>query len=153
MTTTAPTVQTHLPEPEPPVLTSVVSAAVFAETAGRTVGCPHCKQSITVSAPSDRSSPIRWVLGEKHPIFDNLIVIRMFLVEDRGGVEIYSVTADRKTGVRHFVPNGSILLTEEGMPMPIFIEELTDAEGVGDPDETETGETEPAPAPNGQSPA
>jgi hypothetical protein len=144
-------VQTQLPVPQPPFLTSVLSAPIFPTNGNRVMQCPHCKQSLTAQVPVDKSEPLKWVLNEKHPIFEDLLVIRMYLVEDRGGVEVYSVTHDRRSGIRHFIPNESILLTEEGMPMPVFIEELVDAEGLGDePDDPESPEPLPAPAPNGQ---
>jgi len=150
-TTSVPTVPTQLPDPQPPFLTSVLSVPIFPTEDKQVMGCPHCKQSISIPA-AGKATPMRWILGKAHPMFDNLMVIRMFLVEDRGGVEVYSVTADRQTAVRHFIPNASVLLTEEGMPMEIFIDELWDAEGVGEEPDPDP-QPQPAPAPNGQNPS
>jgi hypothetical protein len=68
-------------------------------------------------------------------------VMRMFI--DRGGVEVYSVSGDGRTGVRNLVPMSMIRLIEEAMPLEVFIEELDAAEN----DEPEPNEPEPEPEP------
>ena len=65
---TNPTFQAKLPDPEPPILTTVMSAPIHLDDgAPRVVACPHCKQSISVAADK-KTQPLRWVLGEKHPL-------------------------------------------------------------------------------------
>ena len=150
MTNHAPNASSDLPLPEPPVLTNVLSAPIFPSAATKVLGCPHCKQQISVPAASDKKDPpLQWVLSKQHPLFDDLTIVRMFYVDDRGGVEVYCLTADKKMGVRQFIPNESILLCGEEMPIDVFIEELSDAEGVDDgPEEPEA--PQPAVTPNGQ---
>jgi len=152
MTTTAPTIQTvQLPEPGFPMLTRMVSDAFFPETKQQVMGCPHCKQSISMPAPSDKDKqePVTWLVSKPHPFIPDMKVMRMFI--DRGGVEVYSVSGDGKSGIRNLVPMGSIRLIEEVMPLDVFVEELTAAENddpdPDDPDPGDPGDPEPAPAP------
>jgi len=74
---------------------------------------------------------ITWAIGQPHPLVPSAQVVRMFI--DQGGVEIYSVSGDKRTGMRNLVPMHRVRLTEEAMPLDIFIEELTAAESE-DPD-------------------
>ena len=107
----------ELPAPGYPMLTRMISNALFSEKGKEEV----------------------WVVGGPHPLVPDLKVIRMF--NDHGGVEIYSVTADGKAGTRNFVPMHWVRLTEEAMPIDVFVEELAAAENDGgDDDEPEEPE-------------
>jgi hypothetical protein len=123
----------ELPEPGYPMLTRMVSHALFAE--------------------NGKENPVTWVVTKPHPLVPEMRVVRMFV--DRGGVEIYSVSADGANGMRNLIPMTQIRLIEEAMPLDVFIDELAAAEDdededADDPDDA-TGDTAPAPAPsNGQ---
>jgi hypothetical protein len=84
----------------PPALTRVVSNPIF----------------------SDRDEPITWAVRTLHPIIDTYTVVRMFA--DLGGVEIYSLSTDGKSGMRNTIPTSKIRLIEEAMPFDVFKEEL-----------------------------
>ena len=118
----------ELPAPGFPMLTRMVSNCLFPESNGKEV-------------------PTTWIVGQPHPLVPEMKIVRMFV--DRGGVEIYSVSGDGKTGMRNLVPMSWIRLTEEAMPLDVFIEELEAAESE-EPEEPEEPELEPTPAPNGQ---
>ena len=108
----------ELPAPGYPMLTRMISSALFADEKGKEVV---------------------WVVGGPLPLVTYLKVIRMF--NDHGGVEIYSVTADGKAGTRNFVPMHWVRMTEEAMPIDVFVEELQAAESDGaDDDEPEDPE-------------
>jgi hypothetical protein len=147
MPTTA--VQTvKLPDPGFPMLTRMISDPLFPEMKPQVMGCPHCKQSISIPVPSDKEEPITWIVGKNHPLVPNMNVMRMFV--DRGGVEVYSVASDGKAGMRNLVPMDSVRLIEEAMPLDVFVEEMTAAEDEGDdpdPGDPEPGDPDPNPAP------
>jgi hypothetical protein len=121
----------ELPEPGFPMLTRMISSALFPE--------------------NGREEPVTWVVGKPHPLVPDVRVVRMFV--DRGGVEVYSVTADGSSGMRNLIPMSRIRLIEEAMPLEVFIEELAAAEDDAPVDDEELEETAPtatAVAPNGQ---
>jgi hypothetical protein len=94
----------------PPVLTRVVSNPVF----------------------NDRDEPITWAVGAPHPFVpETYKVIRMFI--DLGGVEIYSLSADGKSGMRNIIPTSKIRFTEEAMGFDVFKEEIEAAMYSGAP--------------------
>ena len=93
----------------PPALTRVVSNPIF----------------------SDRDEPITWAVRTPHPIIDTYMVVRMFA--DLGGVEIYSLSTDGKSGMRNTIPTSKIRLVEEAMPFDVFKEELEAAMYSGAP--------------------
>jgi len=142
MTMPVPIKTVALPEPGYPMLTRMITDALFPETQEQVVGCPHCKGSITVSKNAGKEDPLVWIVGQTHPIAPNRTVMRMFI--GTVGVEVYSVSSDGKA-TRNLVPMDSVRLTEEEMPMEVFIEEMTDAE-LDDEDEPDP-DPEPAPAP------
>jgi hypothetical protein len=150
--TAAPTQTVKLPEPSYPLLTRMISDALFPETKPQTVACPHCKQNITIASvnkPLDQVEPITWIVGQDHPLMPGMKVVRMFV--DHDGVEVYSVSSDGKAGVRNLVPVDSVRLTEEAMPPDIFVEELSAAEDDGPDPEPEPEPAPPlAPIANGQ---
>ena len=159
MTTVSPVQTIELVPPGPVVLTRMVSDSLFPDTKSQVMGCPNCKQSISVPLPAaGKEEPITWIIGQRHPLLPDMKVIRMFL--DHDGVEVYSVSTDGKAGMRNMVPLSRVRLTEEAMALDIFAEELKDAEqddGDPDPGDPDPGDPEPpmalAPAPNGQSPS
>jgi len=160
MTTSVPAVQTiHLPPPGYPMLTRMVSNPLFPDTKSQVMACPHCKQSLSIPVPPPgKEEPITWIVGDRHPLVPDMKVIRMFI--DDTGVEVYSVSADGKAGMRNLVPITSVRLVEEAMPLDVFAEELADAEeddsGPEGPESPEGPDPDPAPPPavpvvNGQS--
>jgi|GEM_PF-2362727 len=153
MTTAAPAVQTvQLPVSGPIMVTRMISDRLFPDSAQRVVGCPHCKQNISVPLPADKDpEPVTWIVSQAHPLMPDMKVIRMFIIDT--GVEVYSVSNDGKSGARNLVPMKSVRLTEEAMPLDVFADELEQAEddnfpGAGDdpePGDPDPGDPEPQP--------
>lgn len=115
----------ELPAPQFPMLTRMISSPLF----------------------RGEEEAITWVVGQGHPLVPDMKVIRMFV--DRGGVEVYSVSADGRNGTRNLVPMPMVRFIEEAMPLEVFVDELAAAESDVD-DEDDEPEPEPAPPPNGQ---
>jgi hypothetical protein len=105
-----------LPAPGYPMVTRVVSSALFPDSKGK-------------------EDPVAWVVSQSHPLVPQVNVVRMFL--DRGGVEVYSVSHDGKAGMRNLIPISHVRLVEEAMPIDVFVEELNAAENDGDEPEPE----------------
>src|ERR1700722_1286897 len=137
-----------LPDPGYPMLTRVLSNPLF----------PPDREALK-KEPSLKDEPIAWIVGSQHPLVPSMKIVRMFV--DRGGVEIYSVSPDGRSGTRNMIPMSQIRIIEEAMPLDVFIEELDAAENDDDDDpddpevEPETApepepEVTPAPVPNGQ---
>jgi len=116
----------QLPEPGFPMLTRMISNALFPDASPQVVGCPHCKANISIDRAGAKEEPVTWIVGQPHPLVPDMKVMRMFV--DRGGVEVYSVSADGRAGMRNLVPMSYIRLIEEAMPLDVFIEELAAAE-------------------------
>ncbi len=110
---------------------------------------------------------IRWDLGQKHPLADELKIVRMFVDDVREGVEIYSSSDDGATGVRDFIPMRWVRMIKEGMPLEVFIDEMRRSEEGPDDDDEDDNDVDleapddnapesarvthdPGPAPNGQ---
>ena len=110
----------ELPTPNPdfPILTRAVSNVLF---------------------PENGENPVTWMLSGEHPLVAGHKVVRMFVNDD--GVEIYSVSADGRRGMRNLVPMAQIRLIEEAMTLDLFVEELYDAESRNE-------EPEPDPEPD-----
>jgi hypothetical protein len=119
---TTTTVQTvELPPPGFPMLTRMISDRLFP---------PDAKSQ---GEPQGEPEPVTWIVGQAHPLVPDMRVMRMFI--DQSVVEVYSVSSDGKAGIRNRVPMHSIRLTEEAMPLDVFVEELIAAEEmVGDED-------------------
>jgi len=128
----------ELPPPGYPMLTRVVSHAIFTE--------------------NGREDPLTWAVTQPHPLVPEWRIVRMFV--DRGGVEVYSVAEGGLRAVRNLIPMTQIRLIEEEMPLSVFVDELAAAEDDGDDDDDDdegggegkggTGDTAPASAPSGQ---
>jgi len=90
----------ELPEPGYPMLTQMISHALF---------------------PDMTSGICRWSVDQPHPLVPEMKVVRMFVVD--GGVHVYSAP---NSGIctRSFVPMKGIKITEEVMPLDVFVEEL-----------------------------
>jgi hypothetical protein len=112
----------ELPAPKFPMVTRVVSSALFPEDTPQ---------------GTRKEDPVTWVISHAHPLVPNVKVVRMF--SDQWGVEIYSISDDGRNGMRNFVPRERVRLVEEAMPLDVFIEELAAAEA----DEDEPDEPEP----------
>lgn len=130
---------TLLPAPSYPVVTRVISNALFPEPASAaTVACPHCRGAVSVPSPSlAREEPTTWVLGHPHPLVPEMKIVRMFLVYDVG-VEVYAVNEKAGNGTRTVLPMPGVRFVEEAMPLDLFVDELTMAEErnlADDPDE------------------
>ena len=120
-----------LPDPQPPIFSRMVTNPIL-----------------------DNSGPVFWSVGGSHPLEPEggLRIVRMFIVP--GGVEVYSVSGDTAAGVRNFMPMALVRITEEAMPIDVFVEELRDAEaGDDDEDENEDDDDEPLDEPDNQRPA
>lgn len=119
---TTPQAQTvvQLPEPQFPVMTRMISNALFPDP---TTG---------------REDPVIWAIGQPHPLASTAKVVRMFM--DHGGIEIYSITTE-KVGMRNHIPMAYVRLTEETMPLDFFVDLLISAEE-GDEDEDDPPEPE-----------
>jgi len=161
----APRTTIKLADPGFPAVMRVVSAAVFPEPPKeetKTAGCPHCQKPIVIPVEKEGvARPLNWIVGVAHPIIPDMLIIRMFRVDD--GIEVYSVKKDNTGGMRHVIPERSVLLVEEAMPLDVFANELQMSEDDaalddGEDEEDEEEETFDPPAttpqtttPNGQS--
>lgn len=120
---------------------------------------PKITAMITSSLSPDpgQTSPVAWVVGEKHPISPNMSVIAMFEVS--GGIEVYSASPERK-GIRDFIPIHWVRNFRESMPFDVFMQELDKSERGEDDDDDDDYDDEPdapeetpatvPPPPNGQ---
>lgn len=152
------TMQTHvpmrLPEPSYPMVTRVISNPLYPAEETQTVGCPHCKQAVSVTRPANKEEPITWVVSKAHPLIAGMKVMRMFVDEDSGDIKIFSVSDDSKVGMVNEVPSGQVRLIEKAMPLEVFVEELNFEEGEGEGGDAKTdGETPTAVANGQQSPS
>lgn len=108
--------QEGLPAPGLPMVFRVITSPLFPEPGSE--------------------APVTWVFGQAHPLVSGMTVVRMFVRRAGAGcVEIYSLSADRTTGVRNIIPLSWVRLIEEAMPLPVFIEELEASELGDDEDE------------------
>jgi len=114
-----------LPEPGYPMVTRMISNPLF----------------------HDQKEEMVWIVSQPHPLVPDMKVMRMFV--DRGGVEVYSISSDGRSGTRNLIPMGCVRLIEEAMPLDVFIEEVAAAEG-DDGDEPEPEPADTSPSPNGQ---
>jgi len=130
------------------MLTRMVSDPLFPAEEHQQVACPHCSQAISVPAAPKKDEPVTWVVSQRHPLVPEMTVVRMFVVEDRGGVEVYSTSNDGTKGIRNFIPNSRVRLSEEVMPLDVFVSELAAAEdGDGDGDDPDDPDEPEATAP------
>ena len=125
-----------LPPPQFPMLTRVISNALFPEPVRDARGVVVSTKSIDVC------EPITWAVSQAHPLVPNMKVVRMFV--DRGGVEIYSVSDDGQNGMRNLIPMHWVRFVEETMPPEVFVEEL-DAAEAGETDDDDDPDDEPDP--------
>ena len=95
-----------------------------------------------------------WALAGQHPLAKGFKIVRMFMVTEPDGVEIYSVSDNGMSSMRDRIPWNRILIVGEAMPsLDIFVEELAAAEGGDDDpddDEPEAPPAAPVGATNGQ---
>jgi hypothetical protein len=120
--------QLPLPNPNAPMVTRVITSGLFPEPAPKG---PRGELLLPPGFPR-AEEPLMWVVSQKHPLDENITIVRMFRTEE--GVEVYSVGYDN--GIRSFLPMHQVRFVEEGMPIDLFIEELAIAE---------SGEEEPEP--------
>jgi hypothetical protein len=126
-------VQLPLPNPNAPMVTRVITNALFPEESPKG---PRGEPLLPPGFPR-AEEPLTWVVGQKHPLDGNIQIVRMFRAEE--GVEVYCVGYEN--GIRCFLPTHQVRFVEEGMPIDLFIEELAIAEsdddelGPGDPTE------------------
>lgn len=134
--TTASTRIVELPQPQFPMLTRFISNALFPERDGR---------------GALDAEPITWTVSLAHPLVPDMKIVRMFV--DRGGVEVYSVSADGSKGMRNLIPMSWVRLIEEAMPLDVFVDELAASESDegdegDDPEDSGEPELDPeAPSP------
>jgi len=132
-----------LPQPGYPMLTRTISNTLLPETRQRVqdVHCPHCKGAFQVQIETPVEEPVVWAVSQPHPLVPQMDVVRMFVIDE--GIEVYSVSKDGKVGMRNLIPNGTYRLTEEAMPLDVFIQELSTSEASpsdGLPDDEEEEE-------------
>jgi len=125
--TNTPTRTIELPQPQFPMLTRFISNALF----------PENRRGVL------DSEPVTWTLSQAHPLVPDMKIIRMFV--DRGGVEVYSVSADGSKGMRNLVPMNWVRLIEEAMPLDVFVDELAASESDEDDDPEDLVDPEPDP--------
>lgn len=120
--------QYQLPAPSDPVVTRVISNALFPEPAPRG---PRGELLLPPGFPR-AEEPMTWSLGEKHPLVDGFRIVRMFRTEE--GVEVYSVSGEGQC-TRTLLPMVMVRFVEETMSIDYFIEEIRIAEEGEDPGE------------------
>jgi len=137
--------QIQIPDAQPPYLTRMIAHALS----------PEIVQDEITKQLVRREDPVAWLVGKPHPLVAKTTIFRMFAA--RGGVEIYSLSEDRRTGIRDFIPMSQIRLIGEEMPLDVFVEELAAAEAGEDdddePDPTGPDEIPELDPPNGQTAA
>jgi len=114
------TLQLPLPNPNAPMVTRVITSGLFPEP------IPKGSRGELLIPPGfpRAEEPLTWVVGQKHPLDENIQIVRMFRAEE--GVEVYCVGYDN--GIRCFLPLHQVRFVEEGMPIDLFIDELALAE-------------------------
>jgi hypothetical protein len=127
------------------IIEEVMPLNVFVEELARTVkpGSPTITRMVSNSL-SKKDEPVVWIVGQPHPHSlsgTNMKVLRILVEEDVA--EIYSVSDDGNSGMRHFIPMRQIRFAEEAMAPELFVRELETAENdVGDDDLEEPEEPE-----------
>lgn len=131
----------QIPDAQPPYLVRMISNALF----------PEIVVDELTGQKVWRESPLVWLVSKPHPLVPDMKVFRMFV--GRGGVEIYSLSDDAKTGIRDLIPMSQIRLIGEKMPLDVFVDELAASEAGedDDDDDDEPEETLEPEVPNGQS--
>ena len=125
MTTPMPAMRMQLPGPRFPMVTRVISNALF-----------PAEGSAAVREPE----PIAWMIGTAHPFVPTMRIVRMFVVSD--GVAIYSAADGAAEGMRNLIPMHWVRFVEEAMPIDIFVDELALAEE-GEPEKPEESPNDP----------
>lgn len=127
-------------------------------TETRTIQLPEALPPVTTRMVTDRvpagSGTIAWEAGKEHPLIQGAVIVRMYVIADGGGVDVYSVLAGGREAVRHHIPDVRVHITEESMSIDMLIKELEVAESDEDDEEEEEEEEEnvleaasPAPVP------
>lgn len=124
----------QLPSPSDPVVTRVISNALFPDPPPR-----GSKGELLLPPGFPRAEePVSWALGEPHPQVDGFRIVRMFRTEE--GVEIYSVSSDGQC-TRTTLPTSMVRFVEETMSPDYFVEEIRIAEeGDGQDEPMDPGE-------------
>lgn len=126
-----PGTRLEIPPAAPPYLTRMISSALFPEI----VTDELTQQKVR------REDPLAWLVSRPHPLVRGMKVFRMFV--SRGGVEVYSLSEDGKTGIRDLIPMSQIRLIGEEMPLDVFVEELAISEAGEEDDDPDPGPEEP----------
>jgi hypothetical protein len=132
MTTPAP-IRMQLPAPNFPMVTRVISSAMFP---------PEPLADGSLPPPRD-PEPVSWMFMQPHPFVPSLRVVRMFMVPD--GVAIYSAADGHAEGMRNIIPMHWVRFVEEMMPIEMFVEELALAEESDEPDDPNAPQGPPDP--------
>jgi hypothetical protein len=120
------------------MVTRVITSGLFPEPAPKG---PRGESLLPPGFPR-AEEPLTWVVGQKHPLDEDIQIVRMFRTEE--GVEVYCVGYDN--GIRCFLPTHQVRFIEEGMPIGLFVEELAMAES---DEEEPPGEPDPGLDPGG----
>jgi hypothetical protein len=118
-----------LPEPGFPMVTRILSNPLFPPD-------PAAQNLIS------KDEPVAWIVGSPHPFVSNMTVVRMFIDPEDAVAEVYALAKDGRSGTRNLIPLSQIRLVEEAMPLDVFLEQLTEAEGGDEEEDPEPGEPE-----------
>ena len=92
---------------------------------------PRIKVMVT-EHPNNANDRLRWIVGETHPLLGDSKIVAIYANEDF--VEVYSLTAGFKSGIRDIIQIDHVRLLQEVMPAGIWRDELERAE-LGSPDD------------------
>jgi len=92
---------------------------------------PRIKVMVT-EHPNRSTERLRWIVGETHPLLGDSKIVAIYANEDF--VEVYSLTAGFKSGIRDIIQIDHVRLLQEVMPAGIWRDELERAE-LGSPDD------------------
>lgn len=159
-----------LPEAKPPVLTFMISSAIFPPSPTKETFDHRARQLLEAisrmepqqcldaiaeglreSSRQGAGDPVTWIVSKEHPFVPGMKIIRMFVGD--GGVEVYS--HDDKIGMRTLIPMSMVRLAQEAMPLDMLADEILAAEDDDDDDdddEPDPDQTETSSAPTHEPP-
>lgn len=87
---------------------------------------------------ASREDPMVWTVSHPHPLKPGTTIIRMF--DSGDSVDVYSVSDDGKSGLRHVIPAARVRILEEVMPISVFASQIALAESKVNEDEDDDDE-------------
>ena len=106
-------------------------------------GYPMVTRVVSLPPLAKLPEEVLWIVSQQNPLMPGFRIVRMF--DSDSGVEVYSVSDDGASALRHRIPTMMVKLVEEGMPVPVFVKELEDAESEGEDEDEEEIENDAAP--------